>query len=49
LIGTESLIGNQKLYVTGHQAILTGVVVLVVGAVVGALGSGFAVRRFLSV
>jgi cell division transport system permease protein len=49
LIGTESLIGNQKLYVTGHEAILTGVVVLVVGAVVGALGSGFAVRRFLSV
>jgi cell division transport system permease protein len=49
LVGSDSLLGNQKLYVTGHEAILTGIVVLVVGAGVGALGSAFAVRRFLSV
>jgi cell division transport system permease protein len=49
LVGSDSLLGNQKLYVTGHEAILTGIVVLIVGAGVGALGSAFAVRRFLSV
>lgn len=49
LVGTDSLLGNQKLYVTPHEAILTGIVVIVVGAGVGALGSAFAVRRFLSV
>jgi cell division transport system permease protein len=50
LVGSESLVGQtQKLYVTPHEALLTGIVVLVVGAVVGALGSAFAVRRFLAV
>jgi cell division transport system permease protein len=49
LVGSESLLGNQKLYVTSHEAFLTGIVVLIVGAGVGALGSAFAVRRFLSV
>jgi cell division transport system permease protein len=49
LVGSDSLLGNQKLYVTGHEAIMTGIVVVIVGAGVGALGSAFAVRRFLSV
>lgn len=48
-VGSESVLGGQKLYVTPHEAILTGVVVLVIGAGVGALGSAFAVRRFLQV
>ena len=38
-----------KLFVTPSEAFLTGVVLLIVGALVGALGSAFAVRRFLVV
>ncbi len=48
-VGNESILGNEKLYVTSHEAILTGLLVLVVGALVGAVGSAFAVRRFLAV
>lgn len=48
-VGTESLLGGRTLYVTSGQALLTGLVILVVGAGVGALGSAFAVRRFLRV
>lgn len=40
---------SQPLTVTSHDALLTGVLVVVVGALVGGLGSGFAVRRFLQV
>ena len=40
---------NQPLYVSSHAALLTGLFIVAVGALVGALGSGFAVRRFLSV
>ena len=39
----------NKLYVTPHEAILTGLVLFVVGTLVGAFGSAFAVRRFLTV
>jgi cell division transport system permease protein len=48
-VGNESFLGSQSLYVTPHEAIMTGIVLLVVGAAVGALGSAFAVRRFLTV
>ena len=34
---------------TSHEAILTGILLLVVGAAVGVLGSAFAIRRFLAV
>jgi cell division transport system permease protein len=40
---------NSKLYVTPGEAVWTGVVILVVGVLVGVLGSAFAVRRFLAV
>lgn len=44
------LVSSQRqLYATSSEAIITGVVVLVIGAGVGALGSAFAVRRFLAV
>src|SRR3954453_1191905 len=39
----------NKLYVTPHEAILTGLVLFIVGTAVGAFGSAFAVRRFLTV
>jgi cell division transport system permease protein len=47
--GSNPFIPSLPLYVSPHAALLTGVFVVVVGALVGALGSGFAVRRFLSV
>lgn len=47
--GSDPLNPNQPLFVSSHEAMLTGLFILVVGAVVGALGSGFAVRRYLSV
>jgi cell division transport system permease protein len=47
-VGSESLI-SQPLYVTPHEAIMTGLVIMALGAGVGALGSAFAVRRFLRV
>lgn len=49
-VGSESvLVVGAKPYVTAHDAIMTGLVVLVLGALVGAVGSAFAVRRFLQV
>ena len=45
----SDLISTHRLFATTGEAILTGVIVLVVGAGVGALGSAFAVRRFLAV
>lgn len=48
-VGNETILGTQQLYVTSHEAIVTGTVLLVVGAAVGTLGSAFAVRRFLTV
>jgi cell division transport system permease protein len=47
--GNNPLVPNEPLYVTSHEALLTGIFIVVVGALVGAVGSGFAVRRFLSV
>jgi cell division transport system permease protein len=47
--GSNPLIPSQPLYVSSHEAFLTGIFIIVVGALVGAVGSGFAVRRFLSV
>jgi cell division transport system permease protein len=47
--GSNPLVPNQPLYVSSHEALFTGVFVVVVGTLVGACGSGFAVRRFLSV
>jgi cell division transport system permease protein len=47
--GSNPYVLNAPLIVDAHAALLTGVFILAVGALVGALGSGFAVRRFLSV
>jgi len=47
--GTNPLVPSEPLNVSSHEALLTGVFIVAVGAAVGALGSGFAVRRFLSV
>jgi cell division transport system permease protein len=47
--GNNPFFPSKALNVTSHDALLTGVLVLVVGALVGGLGSGFAVRRFLHV
>jgi cell division transport system permease protein len=47
--GSDPLDPNQPLYVSSHEAMLTGLFIVVVGALVGALGSGFAVRRYLAV
>ena len=49
LVGNETVLGSRQLYVTPHEAIMTGLLLLVVGAGVGLLGSYFAVRRFLDV
>ena len=48
-VGNESMLGIQTLYVAPREAVLTGILLLVVGAAVGMVGSAFAVRRFLSV
>ncbi|MGH9055212.1 MAG: permease-like cell division protein FtsX [Acidimicrobiales bacterium] len=48
-VGNEAVLGIRQLYVTPHEAIVTGILLVVVGAAVGVVGSGFAVRRFLSV
>ncbi len=48
-VGNETVLGSRQLYVTSHEAILTGILLLVIGAAVGVLGSYFAVRRFLDV
>jgi cell division transport system permease protein len=48
-VGNETVLGTRQLYVTPHEAIYTGIVLLVVGALVGMVGSAFAVRRYLSV
>ncbi|HTW08605.1 MAG TPA: permease-like cell division protein FtsX, partial [Acidimicrobiales bacterium] len=47
--GGNPFFAGTPLVVDAHSAVVTGVFILVVGAVVGAVGSGFAVRRFLSV
>jgi cell division protein FtsX len=49
LASSGPLGGATSLYVTSSEAIYTGIVILVVGGLIGALGSAFAVRRFLAV
>jgi cell division transport system permease protein len=44
-----TILGTNNLFVSPTEAILTGVVLLVVGVGVGVLGSAFAVRRYLAV
>lgn len=49
-VGSESqVLGTTSLYVTSREGIMTGIVLLVIGAAVGVLGSAFAVRRYLAV
>jgi cell division transport system permease protein len=48
-VSNSPLVGGNSLYVTPHEAFLTGVFIFIVGAGVGVLGSAFAVRRFLAV
>jgi cell division transport system permease protein len=48
-VGSDSLTTGVKLYVSPHEAVLTGIFIVVAGVLVGSLGSGFAVRRFLTV
>jgi cell division transport system permease protein len=48
-VGNETVLGTRQLYVTPHEAIYTGIVLLIVGALVGMVGSAFAVRRYLTV
>lgn len=48
-VSNSPLVGGNSLYVTSGEALGTGILILVVGAVVGVLGSAFAVRRFLAV
>jgi cell division transport system permease protein len=48
-VGNETILGTNQLFVTSQEALITGAVLLVIGAAVGALGSAFAVRRYLAV
>ena len=43
------LVGGNSLYVTSTEVLFTGIVILVMGAVAGAVGSAVAVGRFLAV
>jgi cell division transport system permease protein len=49
LASSGTLVGGPPLYVTSQEAIYTGIVIMIMGAAIGVLGSGFSVRRFLSV
>ncbi len=48
-VGNETVLGSRQLYVTPHEAIVTGLLLLLIGAGVGVFGSAFAIRRFLAV
>ena len=45
----QTILGTNQLFVTPQEALYSGLLLLIVGAVVGVLGSAFAVRRYLSV
>ena len=45
----QTILGTSSLFVTPMEAVWTGVLLLGVGVLVGALGSAFAVRRYLAV
>ena len=49
LVDSPVLTGDNRLFATGGDAFGTGIFLLIVGAVVGALGSAVAIRRFLDV
>lgn len=49
ITGSNPLDYSQQVTVSSHEAVLTGLFLVVVGVLVGSLGSGFAVRRFLKV
>jgi cell division transport system permease protein len=49
LTGDTPLDPTQQVTVGAHGALVTGLLLLVIGAAVGGVGSGFAVRRFLKV
>jgi cell division transport system permease protein len=49
VVNDPSISAFTKLYATPGEAVMTGLLLLVVGAGVGALGSAVAVRRFLDV
>ena len=49
LVDSPVLTGDNRLFATAQDARGTGLFLLVVGAVVGALGSAVAIRRFLDV
>jgi cell division transport system permease protein len=49
LASSGTLVGGPPLYVTSQEAVYTGIVILIAGAVIGIVGSGFSVRRFLQV
>ena len=46
---STSLLTNNNPYVSPHDTVITGLVIIAVGALVGAAGSFFAIRRFLAV
>ncbi len=48
-VGSDSLNFGAPLYVSPHEAVFTGVFILIVGMLVGMVGSAFAVKRFLAV
>ena len=49
-VGTNQVFGlRNSLYVTGGEALKTGIVLVIGGALMGAIGSAVAVRRFLTV
>jgi cell division transport system permease protein len=48
-VGNETILGTRQLFVTPHEAVFTGILLLAIGAAVGVVGSAFAVRRYLSV
>jgi cell division transport system permease protein len=47
--GGNPYIPNATVYVSSHNALMTGFFLLAIGVLVGVVGSGLAVRRFLSV
>jgi cell division transport system permease protein len=49
VLPSQTLLGVNTLHVSPHEAVLTGVVLLAFGAIVGVAGSAFAVRRYLDV
>jgi cell division transport system permease protein len=49
ILPDQTILGTSGLYVSPHEAVVTGILLLVIGAAVGVLGSAFAVRRYLSV